>query len=75
MDIYLDIAIVIVSLALIAIIVLQNKGAGLGGIGGGASSGGSYHVRRGVEKVLFNITIGLSVVFFALAILSVLLVG
>ena len=75
MTLYLNLAMVIVSISLVAIIVLQSRGAGLGGLGGGASSGGGYHVRRGVEKLLFNITIGLSVVFFVLAILNVILVG
>jgi preprotein translocase subunit SecG len=74
---YLNLALSIVSIALIAIIILQSRGAGLGGLGGGGDFGGSsdFHVRRGLEKLLFNITIGISVVFFVLAILTVVLVG
>ena len=73
---YLNIALMIVSAALIAIILLQSRGAGLGGLGGGDIGGGSgFHVRRGVERLLFNVTIGLSVVFFTLAVLTVTLVG
>ncbi|GAG57827.1 unnamed protein product [marine sediment metagenome] len=75
MQIYLNIALCIVSVALIAVIVLQSRGAGLGGLGGGDAGGGSYHARRGIEKLLFNVTIGLSVTFFSLALLSVILVG
>jgi preprotein translocase subunit SecG len=37
--------------------------------------GTGYHVRRGVEKLLFNVTIGLSVAFFILALVSVVLIG
>lgn len=68
---YLDIAQIIVSIALVAGIVLQSKSAGLGGLTGG-DTGGVFRARRGVEKTLFNITIGLSVVFFIISIANVL---
>ena len=74
METYLDIAIIIISIALIASVVLQSKGAGLGGIMGG-DSGGVFSARRGVEKTLFRVTIGLSVIFFILAILTVIVTG
>lgn len=64
---YLDISIIIVSIALVVGIVLQSKSAGLGGLTGG-DSGGVFRARRGIEKTLFQITIGLSVIFFAIAI-------
>jgi preprotein translocase subunit SecG len=73
-QIYLHAAMIVISIALIGVILLQSKGAGLGGLGGGQTSGGtSFHVRRGVERLLFNITIGLSALFFVLAIVSVML--
>lgn len=62
---YLDIALIITSIALIASVVLQSKGVGLGGLTGG-DTGGVYTARRGIEKTLFYITIGLSVLFFVL---------
>ncbi len=65
-----DISLVVVSAALIASVILQSKGAGLGGLTG-ADTGGIFTARRGVEKTLFYVTIALSVVFFILAILSV----
>lgn len=65
-----DISLVIVSVALILSVILQSKGAGLGGLTG-ADTGGIFTARRGVEKTLFYVTIVLSVVFFILAILSV----
>jgi preprotein translocase subunit SecG len=74
--VYFDLALIVVSLALIALIVLQSKGAGLGGLGGGGDFGGSgYHVRRGVERLMFNITIGLSIAFFLLALVTVTFIG
>lgn len=71
MERYLDIALIITSIALIASVILQSKGAGLGGLTG-ADTGGIFTARRGIEKTLFRITIGLSVLFFILAIASVL---
>lgn len=68
----LNVAIIIVSIALIASVLLQSKGVGLGGLAGG-DSGGVYTQRRGIEKVMFYITIALSVVFLMLALISVLI--
>lgn len=71
MSTYLNIGLIITSMALIASVILQSKGAGLGGLTGG-DSGGVFSARRGVEKILFRITIGLSLLFFGLAIASVI---
>ncbi len=68
---YLQIVQIIVSLALIVAVLLQAKGAGLGGIFGG--EGGIYKSRRGVERTLFNITIGLIVIFFIVSVATVFL--
>jgi preprotein translocase subunit SecG len=67
---YLDIALIITSIALIVCVVLQNKGVGLGGLTG-ADTGGVFTARRGIEKTLFYITIGLSVLFFILTVVVV----
>jgi preprotein translocase subunit SecG len=72
---YFNIALILVAVALVAVIVLQSRGAGLGGLGGGDYGGTGYHVRRGLERVLFNVTIGLSVAFFVLALLSAVIAG
>ncbi len=61
---------VIVSIAIIALVLLQAKGAGLGGIFGG--DGGIYRTRRGVEKTLYQSTIGLSLFFFFISLISVI---
>lgn len=74
MESYLDFALIITSIALIASVILQSKGAGLGGLPG-ADTGGIYTARRGVEKTLFRITIVLSAIFFVLAIATVAVSG
>ena len=71
---YLNIGLIITSIALIASVILQSKGAGLGGLTGG-DAGGVFSARRGIEKTLFRITIGLSVLFFSLAIATVIVTG
>jgi len=70
---YLYIVQIIISVALIAAVLLQTKGAGLGGIFGG--QGAVYQSRRGVEKILFKVTIGLAVAFFVFATINVILAG
>ncbi|MGV7975575.1 MAG: preprotein translocase subunit SecG [Anaerolineaceae bacterium] len=74
MNSFLNIAIMITSVALVGSILLQSKGIGLGSLAGG-DSGGVYTKRRGVEKVLFFVTIGLAVLFVVLALVSVLISG
>ncbi|MCS7010609.1 MAG: preprotein translocase subunit SecG [Anaerolineales bacterium] len=68
----LDISLILTSIALIFTIVLQSKGAGLGGLTG-SDSGGIFTARRGIERTLFRLTIIFSVVFFGLAIASIVL--
>jgi preprotein translocase subunit SecG len=70
--VYVDIALIITSIALIVSVILQNKGTGLGGLTG-ADTGGVFTARRGIEKVLFYITIILSVLFFGLTLTAVLI--
>jgi len=71
METYIEIGLIIVSIALIASVVLQSKGAGLGGLTGN-DSGTVFTARRGIERTLFYVTIGLSVLFFLLAIVAIL---
>lgn len=74
MLVYLSIALIIVSIALIASVIMQSKGAGLGGLTGG-DMGGVFTARRGIEKTLFKVTIVLSVIFFLLCLATVIVVG
>jgi len=64
----LGIAQIIVSVALIAAILLQSKGSGLGSVFGG--DGSVFRTRRGAEKGLFQLTIVLAVVFGLMSIAS-----
>ncbi len=73
MVIYLNIALIIISVLLILSVILQSKGAGLGGLTG-ADAGSVFTARRGVERTLFWTTIILSVVFFIL-VLTILFIG
>lgn len=69
---YIDLALIITSVALIISVIMQNKGVGLGGFTGGGDAGGVFTARRGIEKTLFYITIGLSVLFFILTLAAVI---
>lgn len=50
-----------VSVALIIVILMQQRGTSLGGTFGGSDN--VYRSKRGIEKFLFNTTIVLSVLF------------
>lgn len=71
---YLNIALIIISVLLILSVILQSKGAGLGGLSG-ADTGAVYTARRGVERTLFRLTIILSVIFFIVVLTLVFLVS
>lgn len=73
METYLNIALIIISVLLIVSVILQSKGAGLGGGLTGADAGSVYTARRGVERTLFKLTIVLSAVFFLLVLILVYL--
>jgi len=55
---------ILIAIALIAVILLQAKGTGLGSAWGGS---GTYHSKRGVEKSLFTLTVFLAVIFVLLS--------
>ncbi len=74
MEVYSNIVQIIISVALIAIILLQTKSSGMGGVFGGTETA-IHKTRRGLERTLFNITIGLSVAFFIITILNVIITG
>lgn len=59
---------ILVSFALMASILLQTRGAGLGATFGGDSS--VYRSRRGIEKRLFQFTIVLAILFVIFAIIA-----
>ena len=71
MENILNIAQLVVAGALIVVILIQNKGAGLGGVFGG--DGNTYSTKRGFEKNLHIATIVLAILFLGLALTSFLI--
>ncbi|MFC1984811.1 preprotein translocase subunit SecG [Chloroflexota bacterium] len=69
MQVYLNVAQIVLSIALVLAILLQIRGGGLGGIFGQADT--VYRTRRGLEKTLFQLTIILVVLFIVISIVSV----
>ena len=59
------------SIVLIGAILMQQRGASLGGSFGGDSA--SYTSRRGIEKTFFTVTIIVGVLYFASAMAALLL--
>jgi preprotein translocase subunit SecG len=68
---YLNIAQILVSILLIALVLLQTRGTGLA-VGYSADTS-IFRTRRGVEKTLFQLTIFMGIVWTILSILSVIL--
>jgi preprotein translocase subunit SecG len=66
---------IVISIILIILILLQVKGGALGSLLGGDAGGGIARTRRGLEKTLFQLTIGLSIAFLVVSILSVVAFG
>ncbi len=59
---------IVLSLLLITGIVLQNRGASIGGAFGGDNFASTFYKRRGAEKFLFQATIVVAVLFVLSAI-------
>jgi len=66
---YLFVAQILIAIALIAAILFQLRGGGIGGIFGQADS--VYRTRRGIESTLFKLTIVLSILLVIFAVLIV----
>lgn len=65
----IDIIQIASAVLLVVIILLQNRGSGLGAAFGGG--GDVYHAKRGLEKTLFHLTIALAIIFFITAFANV----
>ena len=61
----------VLAILLIASILLQHKGAGLSSTFGGG--GGVHMARRGVDRLLHWVTIVISLLFFGLSLVAVLI--
>ncbi|HEY4510882.1 MAG TPA: preprotein translocase subunit SecG [Candidatus Paceibacterota bacterium] len=66
---------IVLSLLLIVGIVLQQRGATLGGAFGGDNFASTFYKRRGAERFLFNATVVIAVLLVLIAITNFLLVG
>ncbi len=64
----LGIAQIVISIALVACVLLQQRGGGIGVVGGLQTQ--FYSTRRGLEKIIFWLTIILGILFIALAVVS-----
>jgi preprotein translocase subunit SecG len=75
MGLYLNIAQIVISVALVAVILLQGRRGDIGGSVFGGTGSAMYQKRRGLERTIFQITIGLSVAFFLITLLNVIVTG
>jgi len=67
------IAQIILAVLLVVLVVLQTQSSGAGSMFGSDTS--VYRTRRGLEKTLYQATIGVSIVFIVISIFSVLVAG
>ena len=65
----LYLAMILVSVVLMIVVLMQSKGSGFSGAFGGSSSS-IYRTRRGLEKTLYQFTIGVAIVFVVVAVLA-----
>ncbi len=68
-------AIIILGVLLVIGIVLQQRGASLGGAFGGDNFASTFYKRRGAEKFLFNAAIVIAILLVLAAITNFLLAG
>lgn len=54
---------IVLSVLMVILILLQRSAAGLGGAFGGDGFSSGHHTRRGSEKILFNTTVIVSILF------------
>jgi len=62
----------VIALALIVLVLLQERSSGLSGVFGG-SEGGFYATRRGLEKILFYTTIACVALFVVLSLTNLVI--
>lgn len=73
---YLGVSEIVLAVSLTVLVLLQTKGADLGGfLGGTGESSGSFRTRRGVEATMHRVTIAAGVLFFVNTVLAFLAWG
>ena len=71
MRFYINVIEIVLGVLLTTAILLQARGAGLGGIFGG--EGNIYQTKRGFERILFISTIVLAALFLGTALVNILI--
>ena len=69
---FVSVAQIILSIVLIVLIMLEVRGSSIGGFLGTGDSP-VYRTRRGFERTLLNVTIGVAILYFIVSIASVIL--
>jgi len=64
---------IVLAVLLIGAVILQRTGASLGGAFGSDNFSSGFHTRRGLEKTLFNATIGLGILFALSALVNLII--
>ncbi|MBT6253942.1 preprotein translocase subunit SecG [Candidatus Uhrbacteria bacterium] len=70
METFFNVTLIILSVLLMLSVLLQQRGSGLGAGFGGDSA--VFTTKRGAEKVLFNITVVIAILFFGLSLARVI---
>lgn len=68
---YFQIIQIILGIALTVTILLQSRGAGLGSVFGG--TGTVFKTRRGIDRVLFRMTIGFAITFCLISLIGAMI--
>lgn len=63
---------IILSVLLIAAILLQQRGSSIGGAFGGDNFSSAFSKRRGAEQFLFQLSIGLAILFVVATFLNII---
>jgi preprotein translocase subunit SecG len=71
MQTYLNVAQLVLSIALVLVILFQVRGGGLGGIFGQPDT--VFRTKRGIERTLFQLTVAIVILFVIISILSLVL--
>ena len=64
---------VVLSILLIGLVMIQQGEGSLGAAFGGGSTAGSFRTKRGAEKIIFNATIVIAILFVLSAIVTLIL--
>ena len=64
---------IVISILLVLVIILQQRGSSIGGAFGSDNFSATYHKRRGAELFLFQATIVLAILFVAAALFAIAL--